>query len=133
MKNLWNRLFYRPADELSIWAMIYWWEKRRIAYNVIVGVVGMASFVLFLIFINAAHVLEPGEDAEEPLGLILAAILLNMCYTCGEITDLLVRWLFGYKPRLGPFLLKIGMAFSLFLVLLPSAFWGAYLLWKILH
>jgi len=57
-----------------------WWEKRRIPYNVIVLPVAMVSYIFFLLFIAMAEILKPGEDAVEPIALIIGPIMMNICY-----------------------------------------------------
>jgi hypothetical protein len=133
MRRLWKWFLYRLDEELTVWGVICWWEKRRIAYNVLVGAVGIASYVLFLVFITRSHTLEPGEDAVEPLALIAAPVLVNICYSGGAAAELFLRLASRRKIKAGPVLLKVGTVFSLAVVLLPSACWGGYLLWHTVH
>lgn len=106
-------------DHLSAWQVILWWEKRRIPYNILIGTVGIISLILFMIFITNANVVKPGEDAVEPMAIFIAPILINICYTSGWIIELVLRTVFK-SPKLGTVLLKIGISFSLLMVLLPS-------------
>ena len=112
--------------------IVGWWELRRIPYNVIVGSVGLCSLVLFFVFITHCGVLAPGEDAEEPLAIILAPLLINICYTAGWFVEVISRVLLRERiERLGPLLLKLGFGLSLFVALLPSVYWGVY--WLLMH
>ena len=71
--------FLGVSEQPQTWlAIIGWWELRRIPYNLIVGGVGFISLLLFFLFINLAHELQPGEDAIEPLALLAAPVLLNI-------------------------------------------------------
>ena len=118
-------LFSAPPETATIGKIIAWWEVRRIPYNLIIGSVGVVSFLLFLFFITHSNVLEPGEDAEEPLALIAAPILINICYTSGWVVEAALRSLDVVKTRkTGLLLFKAGSAFSLIVVLLPSVTWG---------
>jgi hypothetical protein len=107
------------GDELAILA---WWEIRRIPYNLVLFAVGIPSFVLFLTFIVASGELEPGEDAVEPIALLAAPFLFNFCYTAGWVCEIGLTKV-GLRET-GPLLLRMGLALSLFLTLLPAALWG---------
>jgi hypothetical protein len=105
--------------------VIIWWELRRIAYNAILFVVGIASIIVFEILMD--KVLPPGEDAEEPFGLLLGVIAYgiaaNICYTLGWIVEL-------YSRRANPAVARekgkrnyrIGLAFSCVLTTAPIWF-----------
>lgn len=80
-----------------------------------------------MFFITHSHVLKPGEDAEEPLAIIAAPILMNLLYTTGWIVEAVLRVIRIKNPRkVGLLLFKAGCACSLVVVLLPSVFWGGY-------
>ncbi len=110
--------------------IILWWEKRRIIYNVTVGLVGFISLLLFFFFINKSGELKPGEDAIEPLALLMAPILINICYTLGWVVEITLR-IFrrsGFQ-RVSCGLMKAGLLFSLAVVLFPSVYWGFRFMW----
>lgn len=93
-------------------------------YNLIVGTVGAVSFLLYLLCISLAHELKPGEDAIEPMALLAAPVAINICYTGGWIVELLLSAIRRKASSpLGPVLLKLGVGFSLIMVLLPSIVW----------
>lgn len=119
----------------SAWEVITWWESRRLAYNVVVGMVGLFSLVAFFGFITAANVLKPGEDAVEPMALLLAPFGVNFCYTLGWIGELALRLLGGQRDDriAGPILLGVGFALSLLIVLLPAALWSVFWLIRQVH
>jgi hypothetical protein len=93
-----------------------------------VGILGGISLFFFSVFIGLAHGLKPGEDAIEPMVLLVAPIVVNMSYTGGWVLELLLRIL---RPKesaqIGPVLMKAWVGFSVVMLLLPSAFW--FLIW----
>jgi hypothetical protein len=97
--------------------IVRWWEWRRFAYNVLVGIVGVGTWFSVLIFGSMA--VKPGVDFEEPLGMIfgpfLWAFLANVCYTSGWLLDVIA---YTGKPRY--WLFKIGLVFTLVLTALPG-------------
>ena len=124
MREALSWLFARPALPRKWWQVIVWWELRRIPYNVIVGIAGVISLVLFYVFITASGGLKPGEDAVEPLALVLAPILVNVAYTAGWVFEIALILLDRRDVGVGPALYKLGLAFSLCAVAVPSVFWG---------
>ena len=119
-----GEIFSNPEGPRPWWKVIAWWEIRRIPYNIIVGVVGFISLMLFFLFIDLAHELKPGEDAVEPMALFAAPILLNICYTAGWICELFLRLVWREKsPVVGPTLFKLGLSASLFAAVLPALMW----------
>lgn len=132
MRKYWIWLWECRENELSAWEVVKWWEERRFHYNIVIGAVGLVSLVFFFIFIGSCHVLNPGEDAVEPLAVVIAPFIANVFYTGGWALELILRPLFRRSPMIGPVLMKIGVGFSLFVVLLPSVCWGSYYLWQLL-
>lgn len=94
-----------------------WWEARRLTYNFLVGIIGIATWLSVMIAGSAA--VKPGEDFEEPLAMIIGpfvyAFFANLCYSLGPILDLTF---FKATPRVKFF--KIGLFFSLILTALPG-------------
>ena len=85
--------FPARSESPSPGEIILWWERRRIGYNVAVGVVG---------FVSVAVLLTVGRSAagdQEPLfspfllfvGILLYGIGANICYTFGWFTELALR------------------------------------------
>src|SRR5258708_20262079 len=71
---------------------IVWWEIRRIPYNVMLLLLGICTIAI--VETVGGHYANPGEDVEEPLGIIFGAIVYgvaaNVCYTLGWITAILL-------------------------------------------
>ena len=106
------------ADQLDI---IAWWEVRRPPYNAFLVVLGIPSFILFLTFMVAA-----GGEWAEPMALIAAPFLYNVCYTAGWVCELLLRAVGVHNA--GPTLLKLGVGLTALLITLPAILWGLVLL-----
>ncbi len=124
MRAFFKWLMTPPEKPESWFHTIGWWELRRIPYNLIVGLLGIASLAMFFLFIHLAHELKPGEDAVEPLALILAPIVINILYTGGWVCELLLRITWKEKsPDIGPIFLKTGISFSVCVVLFPIVMW----------
>lgn len=114
-----------PEGPRTTASVILWWELRRVPYNIVVGILGVISFVAYFFFISNADVLTPGEDAIEPIALLAAPFLVNIAYTAGWVVELVYRSHTGRKDtEIGPNLWLAGMAFSILAVFFPSAFWG---------
>ena len=117
-------LFAPPPEPRSAWSVILWWEVRRVPYNLIVGGVGLLSLAAFLALIGHCGDVKPGEDAFEPILLFLTAIAANVCYTAGWVTEISLLRGHPSEPSIAPRLLRWGLAFSLFVVVLPAVVWA---------
>jgi hypothetical protein len=113
-------LFQSPAkhsDFTERRQVIAWWEARRLRFNVYVGAVGIATWLLVLIAVSAA--VKPGVDFEEPIAMIIGpfvyAALANVCYTFGWICDVVF-----YRGQPRTWLYKSGIVFSIALTALPG-------------
>lgn len=98
-------LFPAPAERRA-GAILAWWEKRRPAYNLIVGAGGLVT-------VGVAMLLTPASGAF-PFGPILAVgVMANLCYTLGPIAEVLANKVFGRRLLpLGPTLFRNGLVFS---------------------
>jgi hypothetical protein len=111
---------------LSSWQVVFWWEWRRLLYNLLLAIIGIASIIGFEILMSKAIPL--GEDAEEPMGMFLGVaaygIMANLCYTLGWIIELATR---NVNPLLarkrGQKMFRAGLVFSCILTTAP--FWFA--------
>ena len=97
--------------------LIKWWEARRLRFNLLVGAVGLVTWLLVL-FVGSLAV-KPGEDFEEPfmmiIGPIMYGIFTNLCYSLGWIVDTM-----SYRGHPRVFLYKAGVIFLLILTALPG-------------
>jgi len=97
--------------------LVKWWEARRLRFNVLVGSVGVVTWLLVL-FVGSLAV-KPGVDFEEPIMMIIGPViygaLANVCFSFGWIVD---TTLYRGRPRAS--LYKAGLIFSLILTALPG-------------
>jgi hypothetical protein len=108
----------KPLDALlaaeprtGLTSIVSWWEARRGAYNVIVGVCGVPTLILLSVYMHAS------------LAMILSgvagyALLANVCYTIGTPAELLAWMMWRDKSyQVGPVLWTLGTIFSTVLTL----------------
>jgi hypothetical protein len=112
-----ERYFFSPLYAPgNAWAVVRWWERRRLFYNVVVGTAGLLTTAIAYLQIAIA----PGP-AGPPLGFILVyALAANLFYSLGAPIDLALRRVL--RERAGPVaqaLFRYGVAFSIGLTLLP--------------
>lgn len=121
IKRFWAWMFQAPAIPRSDWAVVGWWELRRIPYNLIVGSVGVVSLIIFFVCVATSDDLGPGEDAIEPLAILFAPIMMNVGYCAGWFVENILRWNTPDEAGVfGPLLLKLGLGFSLLVVTAPA-------------
>ena len=110
-------LFPAPAERTA-GAIVRWWERRRIPFNLIVGGTGVFTLGVTTLI----GMLPPGPPfGPPPLGIVLAyAVLANGCYLLGPALELLVQKIWGRTVLpVGPALYRMGLTFSVGLTLLP--------------
>ncbi|HEX7960936.1 MAG TPA: hypothetical protein VF493_13520 [Terriglobales bacterium] len=117
-----NWLFNEQPAGTSRADIIKWWESRRLTYNMLVGAVGVISWLSVLIAGSAA--VKDGVDFEEPLAMIFGpfvyGFMADICYTFGWIFDIA----FGNSaPSRNRF--RNGLIFSLVLTALPGL-WAVF-------
>jgi hypothetical protein len=89
-----RRLLLRPPAPLTPCQVIGWWEMRRIPYNLIVGATGLAtSFVMLTMAIICDRLIGVPIGMPDPpivavLGVIVYAIMANVCYTGGWVVEI---------------------------------------------
>ncbi len=125
---------------ISIKDIIYWWEQRRLAFNLIVGFAGLVTcFVIFLIGIMSYVFFKSDFGLPDPplfaLFLIpIYGLLANLMYTSGWITELVVKLLAPkYSNKYGMRVYSIGMIFSLILTLAPALLVAGLVFFKLVR
>jgi hypothetical protein len=97
--------------------IVRWWESRRLLFNVLVGVVGIAtSLTLFSVALAGV---DFGLHLETGLTVIFVPLvygfMANLCYTLGWIVDTN-----AYRGSPRRWLFKAGLIFSMGLTALPG-------------
>jgi len=76
---------FNDQEDRSLLAAFGWWEKRRIAYNVIVGICGL---IVLIFFLNVP--LDPALIIDA----ILYGVIVNLFYTLGFLIEVVSRYYF---------------------------------------
>jgi hypothetical protein len=122
-------LFTRRENITSKPDIIKWWELRRIPFNIAVGTTGMftCAVILAVAAVASKTLGEPLGLPDPPIfaafGIIVYAIAANVCFTCGWLTELIVRTI--WQEKTGAFAqisFSLGLMFSICLTLLPAVF-----------
>jgi len=88
-KHLLGRLFTRSVGSTRAVAVVGWWEVRRVAYNLIVGAVGIGSAGVMVAIAftcesrGGAPIGLPDPPIFAVVGVLLYGLLANVCYTGG--------------------------------------------------
>ena len=118
MSSLVRLLYPPPVVSRSAPAIVTWWERRRLRFNLIVGGTGLFT----LLSVDLFGWLPPSPHPfGAPLGGVIAyAILANLFYTAGWAFEIAFNvWWKDDPPAVGPFLFRQGLLFSIGLTLLP--------------
>jgi hypothetical protein len=123
------RLFRRPAEPLTPWQVIGWWELRRLAYNLIVGATGLFS-VATAVTVSVICDKLIGEPIGMPdpaifaiVGIVVYGIMANVCFTGGWVVELFLAQVWAVRPsRFGQIAFSLGLLGSVFLTLLPAGY-----------
>ena len=117
MSALTEFLFPAPARRTA-GGIISWWEKRRFAYNAVVGTAGLVSLGSLTV---VASIVD-GTLSPPPWPPVLVfGVLANLCYFLGPCAELLVHTVWGRSMLpVGPALYRMGLTFSVGLALFPT-------------
>ena len=120
----------RGAALMTTGQVIRWWELRRLLYNLILLVVGVAAIAGMEWLMT--KVIPLGEDAVEPMILVLGVLVYgffaNVCYTLGWLIELWGRKTDPPAARQrAQWMFRAGLIFSCVLTGLP--FWFACVYW----
>ena len=112
-------LYPAPAER-RVGAIIGWWEKRRLPYNLIVGGTGLvsATVVAFFMAFNGG----PGLVEWFQVGLFWL-IAANVCYTLGPAAEIALQKFLGRRllPA-GPLLFRAGLTIAFGVAFAPIIF-----------
>lgn len=118
MSALTEFLFPAPAKRTA-GAIVGWWEKRRLPYNLVVGAAGVVTVGVTALVAS----LPPFSSAFFPpwQAVVAFGFMANVCYSLGPAVELLVQKVWGKQLLpVGPALYRMGLTFSVGLALLPS-------------
>ena len=102
------RLLYPTPAERRAGAIIKWWEKRRLPYNLIVGASGLATLGLHTLVHG-----RPGGTFGAVGAVVAVGVMANVAYTLGSIVEVTVNNVWGRKVLpVGPVLFRQGVLFS---------------------
>ena len=107
-----NALLKVKNSKRNIFHIIWWWEIRRILYNLILWICLLISILIMTSLVNP----KAGEDLPEPLMTLLFLLLCNLGYTLGWLTEIFIKKSTTYGPKM----FKIGLYFTLFWTFLPA-------------
>ena len=108
-------LYPKPADRTAT-AILKWWERRRLPFNVIVGSAGLVT-------VTALVLVTGGPPASVGLGVLLTpiavyAVMANVCFSAGSVVEMLLNKIWGRDVLpVGPALWRAGLIFSVGLTL----------------
>ena len=124
LPRLWLEFTEAPLEPVSGWDAFWWWEARRIPFNLLMGAYGLVGLCVFWWALQSSGHLAPGEDAVEPLAVMAAPIAVNALYTLGWLVEVPARvFMPRLSPETGPSLLKAGVTIGLILISVPPAYW----------
>jgi hypothetical protein len=119
-----EKYFFSPLySPRSAWAVIGWWESRRLLYNLSVGAAGLVTIAVGFLL----SALPPHSTLFTPPWMFVPvyAVLANICYSFGAPTDLLLRRWLGFRgAAVGQAVFRYGYVFSVGLTLLPIVLMG---------
>ncbi len=117
MHSLTEFLFPEPARRTP-GAIIGWWEKRRLAYNLAVGAAGSVSFVAMSI---VDSILKGTPHLVPWPFVVLFGLGANVMYLLGPTLEILIATVWGRTVLpAGPSLYRMGLTFSVGLALFPT-------------
>jgi hypothetical protein len=118
-------LFPVPDVRRNTATLFVWWERRRPAYNFVVGATGLVSLTV----LHTMSWLPPHVDFQVPLAVIVVyGLCANLCYSAGFALEAVLQRVWGDDVApVGPTLFRHGLVFSVGLTLLPIGI--AWLSW----
>ncbi|WP_423925105.1 hypothetical protein [Candidatus Palauibacter sp.] len=112
-------LYPAPAER-RVGAILSWWEKRRLPYNLIVGGIG-----LFTMTVGSLIMAVNGEFTPVAWlrGSVFWLVMLNVSYSLGPIAEIALQKFFRDKllPS-GPLLFRAAVTIAVGVTLLPIIF-----------
>jgi hypothetical protein len=88
-----STLYLRPKPPANSLDVVGWWEARRPAFNLMVGVLGLMSCTIIGVVMVAAYFLFDVDLLPEPFSILMIPVyglLANVCYTGRWIAEIIV-------------------------------------------
>ncbi|MBX9950048.1 MAG: hypothetical protein K2Y39_12845 [Candidatus Obscuribacterales bacterium] len=105
--SFFRRIVEVPAGKRSIFSIFLWWESRRLAYNLIVGLSGLPSVLILSLF---------GLAFPAAIATFFYALCANVCYCLGAPAEIIAGAVWKEKANhSGSVLLTLGTIFSVIL------------------
>jgi len=119
--SLANVLYPAPDRRRTVGSLFGWWESRRPLYNAVVGATGLVTLSgLLALAALPGGMSGPGSLLDLVVPVMVYGLAANICYTAGWGLEVLARLVWKERaPRIGPFLFREGLFFSIGLTLLP--------------
>lgn len=106
-------------------AIIRWWETKRLMYNLMVGLAGLPTVFVMLRYHELYPDLRVAQPAFITFYVINYAVMANLCYTLGPISELFAGRSFGKSAgHVGSVLWMLGTVFSVAMTLLVFVVMG---------
>lgn len=122
----------RSVPVASARQAIGWWEARRVPFNLIAGCAGLVSIaVVSVVGVGAELLFNSDLGLPDPplfavFGVILYALLVNICYTGGWMVELAIRAIWPEQAdRFATLSLSLGVLLTILVTLLPGIVIGA--------
>ena len=127
------RFLYPTPARRTVGGIFKWWERRRPAYNLIVGAGGAVSLMAGAVVSRVMGMPMSLADLLDPV--IPIAIWANLCYTLGPLTESLLHGIWGREVRpAGPHLFRAGLILSVGITfLVPAILLGAGLVIRVVQ
>jgi len=132
MRKLFDRLrgsvlCERNTPIVSARQAIGWWEARRVPFNLVVGSVGVVSVAVVSIvalgsfFLFHSDLGSPDSPLLPVFGAVFYAVVVNVLYTGGWITELVIRAIWPEQAdRFATLTLSFGLVLTILVTLLPG-------------
>jgi len=118
-------LYPLPDHRRTPLSLLKWWESRRPAFNLIVGGTGLVTLFAAQLLLWLPPGSSPFHLREVPMLVLVYALLANVCYSGGWLTELVLeRFMGDDAPPAGPSLLRVGVTVSIGITLFPIALAG---------
>jgi hypothetical protein len=129
LKKLIEFEFFQRVRELEKpGQIIWWWEKRRFWFNMVIGLIGlvncllMVGIALYADFEFGRPMEIPDPTGSDVLIVLVYGIMANICYTGGWVAELTARNIWRERARyFGQMTFALGIVFSATLTLVPAA------------